>query len=351
MTLVAPTMSHCKGAQILSFLQFEEDGANHEPNQKNIITNNQVKNSGTTCIILGFYNGENYIDEQLQSIFNQTHTSIKVFIFDDCSKFNLSRKDLQLDHTHLSKISVFKRKQNIGFSANFLSGLADVPNDFEYYSFCDQDDIWDDRKIERALNKLKKIPTEEPALYCSRTAITDDKCEKLLGYSTLFKKPTSFKNALVQNIGGGNTMVFNRAARDLILQSLKNLDVVSHDWWCYQIISGAGGHVIYDPKPSLKYRQHSNNLIGSNNSWIARLVRVRALMQGQFRTWNDINIKALKEKQNFLTVDSQLVLNDFIESRELPLFKRLSHFNRSGIYRQTVLGNLGLILGVLLNKV
>lgn len=320
--------------------------------EKQKITNyNQVKNNGTICIVLGYYNGEKYIDEQLQSIFSQTHNSLKLFIFDDCSKFILSEKHLPLDDIDLSNISVFNREQNIGFAANFLNGLGSVPNNLEYYAFCDQDDIWNDRKIERALNKLKKIPTEEPALYCSRTAITDSKCDKILGYSPLFKKPASFKNALVQNIGGGNTMVFNRAARDLIIQSSENLDVLSHDWWCYQIISGAGGHIIYDPKPCLKYRQHANNQIGSNISWYSRLLRIRALIQGRFRLWNETNLKALKDNKIFLTVENQLVLNDFIKLRKLPFFKRLYLFKQSGIYRQTVLGNMGLLLGILINKV
>lgn len=324
---------------------------NVEYEKQEITFNNQVNNSEATCIILGYYNGEEYINEQLQSILSQTHTCLKLYIFDDCSNFHLSIKNLDIDHNDHSKISICNREENIGFSANFLNGLANVPKNFEYYAFCDQDDIWNESKIEEAINKLKKIPNEEPALYCSRTAIKDHKCEKLLGYSPLFRKPASFKNALVQNIGGGNTMVFNRAARDLVVKTLKNLDVISHDWWCYQIISGAGGHVIYDPKPCLKYRQHSNSQIGSNNSWLARLVRIRALLQGRFHLWNEINLKALRDNKNLLTIDNQHILDDFIKLRKLPFLKRLSLFKRSGIYRQTALGNLGLLLGIILNKV
>jgi len=120
--------------------------------------------------------------------------------------------------------------------------------------------------------------------------------------SPLFKKPPSFSNALVQSIAGDNTMAFNKALRDLIVQSTTNTQAVSHDWWCYQIISGAGGVVLYDTKPSLNYRQHQENLVGSNDNWFARLTLVRYLWEGKLRFWNDINLTALvKNRANSLS--------------------------------------------------
>jgi hypothetical protein len=64
-----------------------------------------------------------------------------------------------------------------------------------------------------------------------------------IGLSPLFEKPPSFANAIVQNIGGGNTMVFNEAARQLIAQTVKDAQVVSHDWWAYLLVSACGGAV------------------------------------------------------------------------------------------------------------
>ena len=146
-------------------------------------------------------------------------------------------------------------------------------------------------------------------------------------------------------------MVFNRATRDLIINAAVGANVVSHDWWCYQIVTGAGGYVVYDTEPCLKYRQHASNLVGANTSWRARFLRIRGLLQGRFRTWNDINLKALQEHAHLLTRDNRKILSDFIEARQSSLIKRLFLFKRSGIYRQTLLDNLGLVLGVFLNKV
>ncbi len=146
-------------------------------------------------------------------------------------------------------------------------------------------------------------------------------------------------------------MVFNKAARDLIVESSYNTEIVSHDWWCYQIISGAGGTVIYDREPCLKYRQHSKNLVGANMSWKSRIIRLHGLLKGRFCDWNDINISALVKNKALLTRQNQANLENFIKARNSSFFRRLLLFIRSGIYRQTLLGNLGLLLGITINKV
>ena len=303
------------------------------------------------AVILGYFNGQSYIQEQLQSILGQTHSAIHVYISDDKSEPGFSLDQLRLSPDELSKISLGVRTQNLGSTNNFLNALANVPDDFEYYAFSDQDDIWHRDKLEKAIAVLQKFPSNKPALYCARTEISNATCKKTLGYSPLFNRPPSFANALVQNIGGGNTMVFNKAAKDLILKSTQDVEVVSHDWWCYQIVTGAGGQVIYDSKPCLKYRQHACNLVGANTGWRARFLRIRELLRGRFREWSDINITALLAHKHLLTIANQRVIEDFIQARQSSLLKRLILFKRSGIHRQTLLGNLGLLLGVFLNNV
>lgn len=324
-------------------------------NQDTCNTGKILKTSDTyenkVAIILGHYEGNNHIAEQMQSILNQSYQSYHIFFVDDQSPTPISTDALCGKAEQLSKISVSIRPKNIGFTNNFIGALADIDQPFEYFAFSDQDDIWHLDKLERAMAALKKTPPGKAALYCSRTEIFDEKCEHTLGYSPLFSRPPSFANALVQNIGGGNTMVFNRAARDLIITATVETNIVSHDWWCYQIVTGAGGHIVYDPKPSLKYRQHKKNLVGANSNWMARFTRIRGLLRGQLSKWNDINTKILKENEHLLTTKNKKILNDFIKARESFLLKRLMLFKRSGIYRQTTFGNLGLLLGIILKKV
>lgn len=313
-------------------------------------SSSENKPAPAVAIVLGFYDGNAYLHQQISSILNQSHRNLQIFIADDGSPAKIDPDRLNLSAADISKIHIGERTANVGFTRNFLEALAAIDDPFDYYAFSDQDDIWHDDKIARALSVLQQYP-DKAALYCARTAISDEAGVANLGTSPLFSKPPSFANALVQSIGGGNTMVFNKAARDLIVAASAGHQVVSHDWWCYQIVSGAGGIVYYDPEPCLKYRQHGGNLVGSNNGMAARFIRLFGLINGAFREWNDTNMAALSDNRALLTAENQKKLDDFIEARQNNLIKRLGLCRRNGIYRQTFLGNLGLWLGLLIKKV
>jgi hypothetical protein len=126
--------------------------------------------------------------------------------------------------------------------------------------------------------------------------------------------------------------------------------VVSHDWWAYMVVSGCGGKVFYDTYPAVRYRQHEGNLVGSNVTWKAQFVRMVSLLRGRFRRWNDINLQALSHLRDHLTPPNRQTFERFARARHLSLIPRLIELKRSGIYRQTLLGNLGLIAAAILKK-
>lgn len=178
-----------------------------------------------------------------------------------------------------------------------------------------------------------------------------DAANNEIGVSPLFLKRPSFANALIQSIAGGNTMILNNAARALLREAGCDLSVVTHDWWTYLVVAGCGGRVHYDSKPSLRYRQHDDNLVGANNSWAGRFVRIRLLLEGRFSFWNNSNILALKNIEHHLTPENKKTLDQFSEARSKGLFSRLSGIKRSGVYRQTFFGNLGLVVAAFLGKI
>ena len=321
----------------------------HESRFKSVAS--KIHTDKSVIVILAYFNGSKYIREQIESIFSQSHSNLKVCIFDDNSDISPYDALSSIPNEWKKRLSVAQNDKTYGFCANFLKALATVDDSYKYYSFSDQDDAWHADKISRALNLLSQYPSEKPALYCARTEIFDDSFQMHLGFSPLFQTPPSFANALVQSIGGGNTMVFNKAARDLIVASSQDVDVISHDWWCYLIVSGSGGIVHYDPDPCLMYRQHDGNLMGSNNSWRSRAVRARGLLRGKFRHWNDANLKSLSKKTHLLTPENKKILNDFILARNSNLFKRIALIRRCRIYRQTLIDNIGLFIGIIFNKV
>ena len=247
------------------------------------------------------------------------------------------------------KISVHNGPKE-GFCANFLSLTCKADIKADYYAYSDQDDIWKSEKLARAVAELTNMPKGVPGLYCSRTRVVDAD-DKPLCMSPLFTKTPSFANALMQNIGGGNTMVCNEAARQLLISAGEKVQVVTHDWWAYMLITGCGGQVFYDPKPTVRYRQHGCNIVGMNSSWPARLKRIYQLFQGRFRQWNDLNVKALYSVRDRLTFKNQLVFDQFVVARQASLFCRLKGLKSSGIYRQTLWGKLGLIAAAVFNKI
>ncbi|MCX5864984.1 MAG: glycosyltransferase family 2 protein [Deltaproteobacteria bacterium] len=301
------------------------------------------------AILLCTMNGQRFLGEQLDSIAAQTFFEWQVWASDDGSQDGtLSILDQYRSAWGEERLFI-QSGPGLGCAANFLSLACRAGLEAEYYAFADQDDIWEVDKLRRAVTWLETLPSTVPALYCSRTRLIDE-VGRDIGLSPLFSRPPGFANALVQNIGGGNTMVFNRAARALLLEAGPELGIVAHDWWAYLLVTGCGGRVLYDPLPSLRYRQHDNNLVGANTGWQASRVRMSLLVKGRFKEWNARNLKALQEVDRMLLSENRRILKGWTESRGQSLLPRLLGFNRAGIYRQTLAENLGLLVAVLFRR-
>jgi len=302
------------------------------------------------AILLCTYQGEKYLAEQLNSFTAQTYPNWTLWISDDGST----------DST-LSQLSAFAQQHNPGqvtvragprrgFVKNFMSLICEPTLLADYYALSDQDDIWHADKLERAVNWLRQIPEGQPALYCTRTELINDAGQRI-GFSPLFSRPPAFANALMQNVAGGNTMVMNHSARELLREAGADVDVIAHDWWVYIVISACGGQIHYDGQPSLRYRQHGDNLIGANAGLGARLVRIRMLFQGHLKLWTDQHIHAITPLLPKLTPANRRIFDRFISARQRSLLPRVVGIKRSGVYRQTVLGNLGLLAAAVSNRI
>ena len=298
-------------------------------------------------ILMATYNGSKYLKDQLDSIRLQDFTDWQLIISDDNSTDDsrLLIKSYIADHPHLA-IKLIEGSER-GFCHNFLSMLGMVSAD--YFCFCDQDDIWLPNKLTRSVEMLEQYDCA--AMYCSPTIIVDFLGNRT-GISPIFNRKPSFKNALVQSIAGGNTMVFNSRALELLKRAYDPSYLpISHDWWCYQVISGAGGTVHYDKLPLVEYRQHSGNLIGSNMSFYQRLQRLLLLLIGRYRDWTDVNLEVLKTSVHLLNANNVQILEKFIQLRQEKLLKRIRMFNELGLYRQTSFGNAALFVACILKRI
>ena len=312
----------------------------------------KYKNPSNIAIILGFYNGSEYLREQLDSIIFQTHKKFQIFIFDDYSSKKIIDSELKSYIEKHSNISIIRRNSNIGYAKNFLYGLKDVGSNFDFYAFSDQDDIWEKNKLENSIKKMEALNYPSSILYCSRTAYFENDSLNEIGSSKFFKKKPQFKNALIQNIAGGNTILMNKKARNLVINSLVSDQYISHDWWCYLIISASGGEIIFDPLKSVKYRQHGKNIIGGNQKFKDKVRRFTNFFNGSFKDWNNINILNLLKNKKLIHKKNLKTLQIFIDARnEKNIFLKILLFKKSGVFRQSLLENFIFSIGLILNKI
>lgn len=301
----------------------------------------------SVAIIMATYQGEKFIYEQLVSIAAQTHHNWQLYISDDNSTDKTINIVKCFSEEKNTDIKIYKGPSQ-GFVQNFLSLLSKDEIDNDYFAFSDQDDVWHPNKLEKAVAWLNQIPESIPSLYCTRTHLVNESGESV-GYSPLFEREPSFNNALIQSIGGGNTMVINKAARDIIVRA-GCTNVISHDWWIYLLISGAGGKVFHDTSATLDYRQHQHNLIGSNLGLKAKILRMSKIFQGQYKEWNRLHITSLEKNIDLLNAESKEKFLLFKQIHHGSFFRRIYAFFKLRLYRQSKVDNLGIILAAIFGK-
>lgn len=297
------------------------------------------------------YQGERFLSQQLQSIAAQSHVHWRLFVSDDGSRDATDQMlEAQQREWGSDRLVMFPGP-NRGHHENFRSLTGRAGIDADLFAYADQDDIWEPDKLERAVRWMAHHPASRPLLYCSRTRLIDTDGREF-GLSPLFRRPPSFANALVQSLAGGNTMVFNRAARNVLREALPaSAQVVTHDWWTYLLVTGAGGEVHYDPDPTVRYRQHASNSVGANLGVRARVRSTWHVGRGRLKRWNDSHVDALTRIGHLLTPENRTTLAQFSDARRAPLVARLAGLKRSGVYRQRVRGDAALFLAALLNRV
>ncbi|WP_052205881.1 glycosyltransferase family 2 protein [Pantoea rodasii] len=291
-----------------------------------------MSDKGTVSILMGTYNGEKYLEEQLQSIASQTYTNWNLIVSDDGSTDSTCELIEQFSLNYPNKVVLLKGPGK-GFAANFFNMLQRDDINSDFYAFCDQDDIWLDDKLESAVMQLNSVPQNEYKLYGSRTKLIDSD-GKSIGYSPCFMKAFCFNNALLQSYAGGNTMVFSRGLKQLFETLPADLKIVSHDWILYIICSAMNGTVIYDREPKILYRQHGQNLVGSNTGLLSKVTRFNRLFAGEFKTWSKMNCMALDCIKENMPNENKI---DYVRFNSLKngLVKRIANFIFGGFYRQS----------------
>lgn len=307
-------------------------------------------------ILLCTYNGAPFLRAQLDSFLAQEHDDWSLQVQDDHST-DATRQilaDFAAQHP-AREVTTFEGVGK-GHAANYLSILcrqSPLPIGGTV-ALSDQDDVWLPYRLSRARAVLAQLEgehgTDTPILYGSRTRLARPDLTPM-GLSRTVRRRPSFTNALVQNVMAGNTLMLNGAALELVKQAGANLDVPFHDWWLYLLISGAGGQVVFDDEPTLLYRQHAHNALGTPNSLRGAVKRLGMVRDTVFRQSIDRNITALNRNAQMLTQPHRRAVEVMAQRSTGNRLRALHQVWQAGIHRQGRMQSLFVFWAMMRRKI
>lgn len=229
-------------------------------------------------ILLSTYNGEKYLEEQLDSLLGQEGIPVFILIRDDGSTDGttgiLKEYADRYENIEISEV------ENVGVINSFNALISHPLVDrFEYVAFCDQDDVWLSGKISAAMVSFNPDKSDVPQLYCSNLQVVDEKLSPIKLYHTTAPKYNRH-TAIVQNCATGCTQVFNRKAVQLYRDGIgKRMEM--HDYWMF-LVCMYMGRVFWDNNAFILYRQHLGNVVGAKEKSVQKaLSNVRSVTTGK----------------------------------------------------------------------
>lgn len=269
------------------------------------------------------YNGEKYINKQLDSLRLQTYSIDEVYISDDGSSDQtpkivteyIKKWDLQNWHFYVNK-------QHNGWIFNFHQCIEKTTGDIVFFS--DQDDVWNIHKVER----MSRILSEniEMDVLCCNVHLIDDNGQEIKGK---FKLPyiskrtgkivkSKLDDKFTYNIRPGCTMAVKRS----LIDSLENYPTktdIPHDayYWKTAVLLD---RAFYVDEPLVSYRIHSENASNPTASTI-HYVKNKKDRCEEARNFS-------KQIQNFESILDYLGINKNSEKKKL---ERLKYFERDRI--------------------
>ncbi|MCI6681028.1 MAG: glycosyltransferase family 2 protein [Parafannyhessea umbonata] len=226
----------------------------------------ETESTAKVAIVMAVYNGAQYLDDQIQSILGQTYDNWQLFISDDCSNDNslqTVRKYVQSEpRIHL----VLEDKHFGNAQDHFMALLREVAGEFDYYMFCDQDDVWDSNKVQLEVEAADRQPKDRPVLVATDLRVVREDLsvisDSFANYGNLSPVTARFGNLLIENFVTGCTVLINNSLASLAADTPAGTYMVMHDWWLALIAKGLG-QLVYLPTATISYRQHGDNSLGA----------------------------------------------------------------------------------------
>ncbi len=270
-------------------------------------------------VFLSAYNGEKYIEEQIQSILNQENVDVYILIRDDGSIDNTKGVLRKLCAENGERIQIIEG-ENVGYRKSFLSMLAYSRKDVDYFSFADQDDVWERVKLENAIKLLEKNP--ENWLYASALKITDENLN-VLSIKCAADLKQSLGSFFVRTRLAGCTMVFTRELEQ-IAEKYTNLDVSremapDHDGLLCMLSLLYNREILLDSEAYILHRRHEGTETSGGRGLTNRI---------------QVELKRILHRTNSYKYAATLLLNETIlrsedERENRELLNEIANYDKS----------------------
>lgn len=237
----------------------------------------------TITILMATYNGDKYLKEQIDSVLSQKKVNLNILVRDDGST---DKTQEILEFYQNSNKLTWYTGPHLNVAKGFMELIEKAP-ETDYYAFCDQDDIWLENKLFKAINMLEKEDSKKPLMYYSSTTLVNEKLEVVAEHH--IRAGRSDLARFLYNDMSGNTIVFNNVLKN-VLKNNNHFDITIHDKWTLQICLAIGGKCIGDDNSYTLYRQHSNNTIGMELSFRDKIRKFFSIINQP----NDVHFEYLK---------------------------------------------------------
>jgi len=309
-------------------------------------------------------NGKPFLESQLESLRGQKlDFEFTVRVRDDGST-DETRVILQRWQERYPGWLSWTAGKNLGPSGSFSALLEESTADYVF--FCDQDDVWDPRKMQISLSEMQQAEANRtlgkdlPLLVHTDLLVCDANMEILAesfwDHQAIDPNKNSLNRLLLQNTVTGCTMLINGALRKRIGRIPK--EAIMHDWWI-AMVAAASGKIIPVYWASVAYRQHGKNVCGTTERALSWAYIWRKLQQP--RNGREGYMAAMsryyKQAQAFyaqyadgitwrLSPAQRTSLKSFVDlPRQNPVLRRWNIF-RHGFWKQELPRNLGWLLRV-----
>src|SRR5699024_1594640 len=203
------------------------------------------------------------------SVLNQKGVIVDLVIRDDCST-----KAEWLDIIPCNdRITILHGDVNVGVAHNIIelvNYVYNYKNGYDYYAYCDQDDVWLEDKLIRGIDILKTMDLDKPCLYYSNLTVVD---ENLVGDRLLLRSNVvnnTLGQGLAQIFAFACTFIFNRRMLEAI--RVRDIEFMGFDHLVYYIAL-LTGESYFDEKSYILYRQHGNNVSGDKSKGISQVIK------------------------------------------------------------------------------